>query len=689
MTAPSLATPPFTAVATLVRMRATMLRRALRENPAPMVAALAGALAAAWLIRYAVTGDRHTLTVLAGAWVLGWIVLPLLLGGVRGRLRPAQLRLEPITTGPMTTGLLAASAVGIGPVVSLLALSALPVHAAVRNGAGPAVIAGAGALLLWLLGLVGSAVALEAVGRAAGPVGAVLTGTFTGTVMGISGSVWAVAPWIGQVLVTGPPPSAITVLRRVPSDWPLAAATAAPGPATALLLGLTLLVGVGVAAYTTLVRRVLSAGAPFLPRRTDRTPAPAAVAAAPVTEPAVVDEDDLTPISRPISPAARPAEAAAVIRGPAWAELDRQDAAEIDLVTPPAPAPLNDTTPEPPVPPPAAAPVPVVPAGLQRGAVVAVLHRELRSWARHPLRLQYLTFAVVYGLLLGMLPLLAHVDLLAPWAGPLAVLWASAMAASLVGLDGTALWMPLLTPGGEIAETRGRALAWLVVALPIGVLLTVAGILVAPGVDPLPALAVLPAVLAAGATTPVWVALLRVRPVRDARHPTAADNPTDIVSVLLALAGPLLAAAPAFALVVWGPDGLRPLAPVAGLIAGLAVGRGALWLADDRLARRGTEVLAAAGDRSAPPPPAVPLTWDPRWYRENRSTAWALVLLTAGWIPVLPQGLLVLVLDIRGGWIVASHLAGGARTGVALGMVGLGAAMLLTGLVLWGRRPLT
>ncbi|MFI1996000.1 hypothetical protein [Actinoplanes sp. NPDC020271] len=601
MSTPTTTTAPATAVATLARMRWTMLRRALRENPAPMAAAPAGLLAAAWLIRYAVTGNRHTLGILAEAWVLGWIVLPLLLGGTRGRLRPTQLRLEPITTGPMTAGLLTSSAVGIGPAVSLIALAALPVHAAVTQGAGPAGVAAIGAVLLWLLGLTGSAVAVEAVGRAAGPVGAVLTGLFTGAVMGVSGSVWAVAPWIGSLLVTGPPAATIPALERLPGDWPLAAATGRGAATAGLLIALALLVGVGVVAYALLVRRAISAGAPFSPRRT------------------------LTADAR---------------------------------------------------------------AGAAPGPIRAVTVRELLSWVRHPLRLQYLTFAVVYGLLLGMLPLLAHVTLLAPWAGPLAVLWASAMAAGLVGLDGTALWIPLLSPLGERAEVRGRALAWLILAAPIGVVLTVAGILVAPGVDPLPALAVLPAVLAAGASTPVWVSLLRVRPVRDARHPTAADNPTDIVSVLLALAGPLVAAAPAFALAVWGPGGLRLLAPVAGVIVGAATGWGALWLADERVARRGTEILAAAGDRSAPAAPAVPLTWDAEWYRENKSTAWALVLLTVGWIPVLPQGLLVLVLDVHGAWIVAGHLSGGARTGAALGMVAFGAAMLLTGLVLWGRRPL-
>jgi ABC-2 type transport system permease protein len=84
----------------------------------------------------------------------------------------------------------------------------------------------------------------------------------------------------------------------------------------------------------------------------------------------------------------------------------------------------------------------------------------------------------------------------------------------------------------------------------------------------------------------------------------------------------------------------------------------------------------------------IPLTWDVEWYRENKATAWALGLLSVGWIPVIPQGVMVLAFGIDGGWIVASHLEGGARTAVGMGMVALGGAMLLAGLVLWGRRPL-
>ncbi|MET7669742.1 hypothetical protein [Micromonospora luteifusca] len=608
-------------VAVPARMRTTMLRRSLREHPGPAVAGLAGLLAAAWLIRYALRGDQHTLALLVGAWVLGWIVLPLLLGGGRGRVHPAHLRLEPIGSFPAAIGLLAASAIGIGPAVSLVALAALPVHAA-RHGLVAVLVTACGGLLLWLLGLIGSAIALEVVGHAGGPVGALLTGIFTGTAMGVAGSLWAVFPWVSVLLVRAPD-EVVRAMAYVPSGWPISAVTGSPERGVRMMATLAGIVVLCAAAYIVLVRRVITAGVPFRPRRTTAVP-----------------------LSRPADreSAALRAQAGAGRAQRGW-------------------------------------------RGWVPAATRAVVDRELRAWMRHPLRLQYLAFAVVYGALLAGLPLLSDVDLLLPWAGPLAVLGAAAMSAGLIGLDGTALWLPLTTPGGERAEVRGRALAWLVLVTPIGVLLSVAGVILAPDVDPLAALSTLPALLGAGASVPVWVSLLRVRPAVDPRHPTSADNPTDIVNVLVATGGGLLAAAPVLALLVWGPPGVAPLLPLVGLLCGAAAWWGGSRLADDRLAQRGTEVLAAAGQRSRPPETVIPLKMDAEWYRENRSTAWALGLLTVGWIPVIPQGVMALAFGLDGGWIVAGHLEGGARTAVGLGMVALGVAMLLAGLVLWDRRP--
>ncbi|MFG1866933.1 hypothetical protein [Micromonospora arborensis] len=615
-------------IAVPTRMRTTMLRRSLREHPGPAVAGLAGLLAAAWLIRYALRGDQHTLALLAGAWVLGWIVLPLLLGGGRGRVHPAHLRLEPIGGFPAAIGLLAASAIGIGPAVSLVALAALPVHAA-RHGPVAVLVTASGAVLLWLLGLLGSAIALEVVGHAGGPVGALLTGIFTGTAMGVAGSLWAVFPWVSVLLVRAPE-EVVRVMAYVPSGWPLSAVTGPPDQGVRMMATLAGIVVLCAAAYIVLVRRVITAGVPFRPRGTTALP--------------LARTADLEPAAQRRTTAASPAGAGRAQRG--W-------------------------------------------LGWVPAATRAVVDRELRAWMRHPLRLQYLAFAVVYGALLAGLPLLSDVDLLLPWAGPLAVLGAAAMSAGLIGLDGTALWLPLTTPGGERAEVRGRVLAWLVLVTPIGVLLSVAGVILAPDIDPLAALSTLPALLGAGASVPVWVSLLRVRPAVDPRHPTSADNPTDIVNVLVATGGGLLAAAPVIALLVWGPPGVAPLLPLVGLLSGAVACWGGIWLADDRLAQRGAEVLAAAGQRSRPPETVIPLKLDAEWYRENRATAWALVLLMVGWIPVIPQGVMALAFGLDGGWIVAGHLEGDARTSVALGMVALGVAMLLAGLVLWDRRPQT
>jgi ABC-2 type transport system permease protein len=649
------------AVLTPARMRASMFRRSLREHPGPAVAAIAGLLAASWLIRYGWYGDPHTLSILAGTWVLGWIVLPLMLGGGRGRVRPSHLRLEPVGGPSASAGLLLASAVGIGPLVSLVALASLPVHAA-HYGAGAVLVAGFGALLLWLAGLTGSAFALEAIGHAGGPVGAVLTGTFTGTVMGVLGSVWAVAPWITDLL-DGAPAGVVRWLPWFPGSWPVSAVTGPAVRGLGMIAGLAGIVAVFALAYLLMVRRALVAGVTWRPRRSPTVPfVPTPAASTPATGPSTTTEP---PASSPTSTATGPS----------------------GTTGSPVPSPATGTS--------GVASGPAVDRGrrLSRGwwgpgPVWAVAGREPRTWVRHPLRVQYLAFAVVYGALLAGLPMIAGADALTPWAGVLAALWAAAMSAGLVGLDGTALWIPLTTPGGERAEVRGRALAWLLLVTPIALALTVAGILLAPGVDPLPALAVLPAVLGAGATVPVWVSLLRVRPVPDPRHPTSADNPTDIISVLVASGAGLVAAAPPMALIIWGPEALRWPAPVLGLAAGTAAWFGGQWLAGDRLATRSAEVLTAAGRRTRPPETPIPLTWDADWYRANRATAWALILLTAGWIPVLPQGLMVLVFDIGGGWIVASHFTGTTRTGIAVTMVTLGGALLLTGLVLWGRRPI-
>ncbi|MGI5216140.1 hypothetical protein [Plantactinospora sp. CA-290183] len=251
-------------------MRTAMLRRSLREHPGPTVAGLAGLLAAAWLIRYALRGDQHTLALLAGAWVLGWIVLPLLLGGGRGRVRPAHLRLEPIGGVPAAIGLLAASAIGVGPAVSLVVLAALPVHAA-RYGAVAVLVTAFGAALLWLLGLIGSAIALEVVGHAGGPAGALLTGIFTGTAMGVAGSLWAVFPWV-SVLLVGAPDEVVRAMRYVPSGWPLSAVAGPPDRGVRMMATLAGVVVLCAAAYLLLVRRAITAGVPFRPRGTTAVP---------------------------------------------------------------------------------------------------------------------------------------------------------------------------------------------------------------------------------------------------------------------------------------------------------------------------------------------------------------------------------------------------------------------------------
>jgi ABC-2 type transport system permease protein len=234
-------------VAVVARMRGAMFRRAVRDSAGPAIAAVLGLAGAGWMLWYAWfgAGRAGTVSLLVGLWVLSWITLPLLLGGVRGRVRPAHLRLEAMPVPVMSLSLLVASALGVGPAVSAVALLAIPAHA-FSEGSAAVLVALAGAVLMWLLGLVGSAVALELVGRAGGPGGSVLTGILTGTVVGGLGSAWAVAPWIGRLLADGPPASLDVVLRWLPPD-------SLPG-----LLVLLAVVAALAVAHIALVRRTLA-----------------------------------------------------------------------------------------------------------------------------------------------------------------------------------------------------------------------------------------------------------------------------------------------------------------------------------------------------------------------------------------------------------------------------------------------
>ncbi|MBA0053259.1 transporter [Streptomyces sp. AJS327] len=119
--------PALTSV--FVRMRLSLLRNGLRQSTGRQVAfvisiVLAVVFAALQLLGLLVLrGNAHATevtVVLAGLLALGWAVTPLFFPGGDETLDPTRLTMLPLRPGPLVTALLAASLVGIGPLVTLL-----------------------------------------------------------------------------------------------------------------------------------------------------------------------------------------------------------------------------------------------------------------------------------------------------------------------------------------------------------------------------------------------------------------------------------------------------------------------------------------------------------------------------------------------------------------------------------------
>jgi ABC-2 type transport system permease protein len=86
------------------------------------------------------------------------------------------------------------------------------------------------------------------------------------------------------------------------------------------------------------------------------------------------------------------------------------------------------------------------------GSTATVVVKELRSWWRDPTRTNAFILALAWALMTCLLPLTLSpitslTTILLPWAGSAILLMAAPVTANLYGLDGTALWLTLLTPG--------------------------------------------------------------------------------------------------------------------------------------------------------------------------------------------------------------------------------------------------
>jgi ABC-2 type transport system permease protein len=238
--------------------------------------------------------------------------------------------------------------------------------------------------------------------------------------------------------------------------------------------------------------------------------------------------------------------------------------------------------------------------------VGAVAAKELRLWWRDARRRVVLLSSMLVGLLVPVFSMAGtrgHGGTVVPFTALWLVAFSCLQAGNLYGLDGSALWQTLVTPGAERADVRGRQLAWLLIVGPVAL----AAALVAPGLSGARyaypwVLGVAPALLGAGAG---MVLLLSVYagyalPRQGNANPFSSGANPGCARALrqLAIMALLAVAAVPPVLVVALGIGLRiPMLSWLGVPVGIGSGIVLAWwwgrLAYRRLAARGPELLAA------------------------------------------------------------------------------------------------
>jgi ABC-2 type transport system permease protein len=181
------------------------------------------------LIRFDDPGRMVDLLATLGlAWLIGWVMGPVVVRGAGLGLRPEWFALLPLGPRRLAAGLLAVSFAGFAPAVTLVAASALLV-AATRLGVVPVLVAIPATLLQVVLVVVCSRVVVAALGATlSSRRGQELGGLLMAVIIALASGGWSLAAVMGQQLATGPPPALATALRVLPSGWaPVAVAAAA------------------------------------------------------------------------------------------------------------------------------------------------------------------------------------------------------------------------------------------------------------------------------------------------------------------------------------------------------------------------------------------------------------------------------------------------------------------------------
>lgn len=154
-------------VGELIRLKLTLHRHARSGVSAVAMALIVGGTLLTWYFMVAAPEPavRAQLWSLATAvWAAGWIMGPTLANGV-GALRPQYFALMPLERRRVGAGMLVTAFVGVGPVLTLVAVASLGLHAW-RTDPTTLPVALAGVAVLWVLLISLSRLVFRALGAA-------------------------------------------------------------------------------------------------------------------------------------------------------------------------------------------------------------------------------------------------------------------------------------------------------------------------------------------------------------------------------------------------------------------------------------------------------------------------------------------------------------------------------------------
>ncbi|WP_101788078.1 hypothetical protein [Nonomuraea indica] len=244
----------------LIQMKLAVLRHSMtgRRAAQMITGALTGLALAGGLIVLA--GRDHPIASLPfdllgvgfALWTAGWLLGPALFGGGDETLRPEHFSLLSFTPRRLAVGLAGAAFVGVAPLVTLVAFSALVVVAVKAGFGAAATTVGVAAVALQLVVCVlASRLVTAVLGQVMrSKAGAALAALVSAAILAALHSSWVLSPLAQAALRTGFPAPFSAWVAALPSGWGLVAVRAAgQGQWPTVATALAGLAGLGVACW--------------------------------------------------------------------------------------------------------------------------------------------------------------------------------------------------------------------------------------------------------------------------------------------------------------------------------------------------------------------------------------------------------------------------------------------------------